>query len=227
MKWKNRAGLAAVLWLLVSHARGQGSLVVDQASGTLEEPVVNAYRTPENQLAQSFTPSLNAVGFVQLRSLLTAPSGSSVTVMVNLRQGAYDGPIISSTDPLVIIGFAGVGTFYFPGNIPVTAGQMYFFEPVLKSAGSVDVGFKSPSPYLSGELFINGTPSTAMTDLWFREGIVVPEPSTFSLLGLGAGLAFMLRKSSLSSSPGAIRPARTRTSNASPRMAARPATGAR
>ena len=69
MKWKNCAGLAAVLWLLVSHARGQGSLVVDQASGTLEESVVNAYRTPENQLAQSFTPSLNAVGFVQLRSL--------------------------------------------------------------------------------------------------------------------------------------------------------------
>ena len=226
MKCKNCAGLSAVLWLLVSHARGQGSLVVDQASGSLEESVVNAYLIPENQLVQSFTPSLNAVGFVQLRSLFTSPQGNTVTVAVNLRQGAYDGPIISSTDPLIIIGFAGVGTFYFPGNIPVTAGQMYFFEPVLKSAGSVDVGFKDPSSYLGGSLWGNGVISQT-GDLWFREGIVVPEPSTFSLLGLGAGIAFMLRKSSLSSSPGAIRPAPTRTSNASPRMAARPGIGPR
>src|SRR5687767_10800955 len=119
MKWKQRAMLAAVLWLSVSQARGQGFLVVDQASGSLEEPVVNAYVIPENQLAQSFTPSFNAVGFVQLRSLATLPSGNRVTVAVNLRQGAFDGPIISSTDPVVIIGFADVGAFYFPDNIPV------------------------------------------------------------------------------------------------------------
>src|SRR5437762_12455914 len=193
MKWKSWAGLAAVLWLSVSHARGQGSLVVDQASGTLEESVVNAYRTPENQLAQSFTPSLNAVGFVQLRSLFTFPQGNTVTVAVNLRQGAYDGPIISSTDPLVIIGFADVGTFYSPGNIPLTAGQMYFFEPMLKSAGSVDVGFKSPSPYDRGDLISNGVPSGGLGDLWFREGTVVPEPATFALVGLGLGVICLRR----------------------------------
>ena len=192
MKWKNCAGLAAVLWLSVSHARGQGSLVVDQASGTLEESVVNAYRMPENQLAQSFTPSFNAVGFVQLRSLLTFPQGNTVTVAVNLRQGAYDGPIISSTDPLVIIGFVGVGTFYFPGNIPVTAGQMYFFEPVLRSPGSVDVGFKDPSSYLGGNLWGNGVISQT-GDLWFREGTVVPEPATFALVGLGLGVICLRR----------------------------------
>ena len=192
MKWKNCAGLAAVLWLLVNHARGQGSLVVDQASGTLEESVVNAYRTPDNQLAQSFTPSLNAVGFVQLRSLFTFPQGNTVTVAVNWRQGAYDGPIISSTDPLVIIGFADVGTFYFPGNIPVTAGQMYFFDPVLKSAGSVDVGFKDPSSYLGGNLWGNGVISQT-GDLWFREGTVVPEPATFALVGLGLGVICLRR----------------------------------
>jgi len=147
--------------------------------------------------------------------------------MVNLRQGAHDGSIISSTDPLVIIGFADVGTFYFPGNIPVTAGQMYFFDPVLKSAGSVDVGFKSPSPYDRGDLISNGLPSGGLADLWFREGTVVPEPSVFALLGLGAGIIFVIGKPSRSLSPEATRPAPTRTSNASPRMAARPATGAR
>src|SRR5439155_17521498 len=216
------AGLAAVLWLSVSHARGQGSLVVDQASGTLEESVVNAYRMPENQLAQSFTPSFNAVGFVQLRSLLTFPQGNTVTVAVNLRQGAYDGPIISSTDPLVIIGFADVGTFYFPGNIPLTAGQMNFFEPMLRSPGSLDVGFKGPSTYSAGDLWINGAQNLTV-DLWFREGTVVPEPSVFALLGLGAGIIFVFWNPWLSLSPGAIRRARTRTSNASPPMAARPA----
>src|SRR5262245_19406670 len=137
MKCKQWAMLSAVLWLSVGDTKGQGFLVVDQASGSLEEPVVNAYRIPENQLAQSFTPSFNAVGFVQLRSLATVPSdpNTRVTVMVNLRQGAYDGPIISSTDPVVIIGFADVGTFFSPNNIPVVAGQFYFFEPLLQSPG--------------------------------------------------------------------------------------------
>src|SRR6266511_5258244 len=140
MKCKQWAMLAGVLCLSAEDLTAQ-ELLVEQASGTLQEAVVNSYRVPESQLAQSFTPFFSSVGFVQLRSLVPQSSGSSVTVVVNLRQGAYDGPVVSSTDPVVITGFADVGTFYFSDNIPLTTGQMYFFEPVLQSSGSLDVGF--------------------------------------------------------------------------------------
>ncbi|SRR6266511_2015539 len=183
MKCKPWAMLAAVLCLSAQELAAQ-ELLVDQASGTLEEPVVNSLRIPGNQLAQSFTPFFSSVGFVQLRSLVPQPSGSSVTVVVNLRQGAYDGPVLSSTDPVIITGFADVGTFYFSDNIPIAAGQMYFFEPVLQSLGSLEIGFNSPSTYDRGDLISNGVPSGGVADLWFREGVVVPEPS--------AGLLFFL-----------------------------------
>src|SRR3989442_8131603 len=86
MKWERYAGVAVALWLSVSNVSGQ-ELLVDQASGTLEEPIVNGYATPENDLAQSFTPSLSAVGFVQLRTLRTLPPGSTVSLIINLRDG--------------------------------------------------------------------------------------------------------------------------------------------
>src|SRR6266511_3000987 len=178
MKWKC-AGLAGALCFSLSSATGQQlELVVDQASGTLEEAIVNSYVTPPNDLAQSFTPSLSAVGFVQFRSLIAnAPGGGGVTVVINLLDGSFNGSIISSTVPVFIVGAPRLETFYFAENIPVIPGQLYFFSPVVQSPGSLDIGFKSPSPYLNGDLFINGTPSGAMSDLWFREGVVVPEPT--------------------------------------------------
>src|SRR5437867_4485773 len=185
-------GLAGLTWLSVSNSRGQ-QLLVDQASGTLDEIIVNATRIPEADVAQSFTPSLNAVGFVQFRNLITFPQGSSVTLTVNLREAAYNGPVISSTDPVTFVGFPGVGTFYFPGNVSVTPNRLYFFQPVVQSSGSLDIGFKDTSTYAGGDPWFNGMRSD-VGDFWFREGIVVPEPSPVALLGLGAGMAFMWRK---------------------------------
>jgi hypothetical protein len=54
-----------ILWLTAGDAFGQGFLVVDQASGTPDEFIQVFTRLPDNQIAQSFTPSLSAVGFVQ------------------------------------------------------------------------------------------------------------------------------------------------------------------
>src|SRR2546427_5409679 len=52
-----------ILWLTAEDAFGQGFLV-DQASGTISEPVTTSSILPTSQVAQSFTPSLSAVGFV-------------------------------------------------------------------------------------------------------------------------------------------------------------------
>jgi len=175
--------------LTASELFAQGFLAVDQASGTTDELVQVFTLIPDNQIAQSFTPSLSAVGFVQFQTVTFQDNnGAGVVVAVNLRQGAYNGSIISSTTPLVIVrGPIQIGTFYFPEEVPVIPGQRYFFEPVLLSAGNLDIGTKSPSPYLGGDLWSNGL-MDPQADLWFREGIMVPEPDTIWLLLFGGGV---------------------------------------
>jgi PEP-CTERM motif len=161
-----------------------------QASGTTDEIVLNGTHIPDNQIAQSFTPSFSAVGFVQFNEYVPfgiGPNGNPpVTFVVNLRQVAYDGPILSSTDPVVLANYGTeIGTFYFPDNIAITAGQLYFLEPVLLSPGFLNVGDKSPSSYPGGDAWNNGLQDTG--DYWFREGVVVPEPGTVWLVLVGGG----------------------------------------
>jgi hypothetical protein len=184
-RFKQVGLIVLFLWLTPAVAFGQGFLVVDQASGTTDELIQVFTRLPDNQIAQSFTPSLSAVGFIQFQTFIFAIS-SGETLVINLRQGAYNGPIVSSTDPVFLINkIPQVNTFYFPGNIPVTPNQLYFFEPVVQSAGSLDVGIKFPSSYSGGEAWNNGLQGTG--DYWFREGVVVPEPGSVWLLLVGFG----------------------------------------
>ena len=180
------AGLVAVVWLSGGQLSAQ-VLVVDQASGDTNEFISQLTQMPDNQIAQSFTPSLSAVGFVQFIELVPfLPRNDQVTFMVNLRAGAYDGPILGSTEPVVLFrGPIQIGTFYYTANIPVTPGLLYFFEPVLLSAGFVDIGIKFPSSYPGGDAWNNGL--QGMGDYWFREGIVVPEPCMVWLASLGIG----------------------------------------
>jgi hypothetical protein len=190
MKKFRRIKLAAVvlpLGLSAVRLCAQGLLAVDQASGTLDEVVTQATFIPDNQIAQSFTPLLPVVGFVQLQTFIPANSIGE-TLIINLREDAYNGPIVSSTTPVVLLNkITQISTFYFPESVPVTANQVYYFEPVLLFTGGLDLGTKSPSSYERGDLFSNGIPSGGAGDLWFREGIVVPEAGTVWLLLVGFG----------------------------------------
>src|SRR2546430_17254884 len=107
---------AALLAALLDSSRilAQG-LLVDQASGTTDEIIQNFSQIPDNQIAQSFTPSLSAVGFVQFTQNVPAyPGNDQVTLVVNLRVGSYNGPIVSSTDPVVLVNHGTqIGTFYY------------------------------------------------------------------------------------------------------------------
>jgi len=170
-------------------------LLVDQANAPTGELIQNFTQIPDNQIAQSFTPSLSAVGFVQFSEFVPGfPGNDQVTFVVNLRAGAYNGPILSSTDPVILVkGPIEFGTFYFPQNIPITPGLLYFFEPVLLSAGFLNIGYKFPSSYPGGEAWNNGVPSGG-GDYWFREGIVVPEPAAFWLFVLGSSFLFFRKR---------------------------------
>jgi hypothetical protein len=187
------ARIVAAVWLGGVPLTAQ-VLVVDQVSGDTNEVIQNSTLIPDNQIAQSFTPSLSAVGFVQFNEFVPAfPGNDQVTFMVNLRSGAYNGPVLSSTAPVVLVrGPIEFGTFYFPVNIPVTPGQLYFFEPVLQSTGFLAIGYKNPSSYLGGDAWNNGLRDTG--DYWFREGIVVPEPGAVWLLLFGSTMFLWRRR---------------------------------
>src|SRR5437764_4139070 len=167
-----QAGLTVLILCLAGVNLFAQGLLVDQASGTTGEFIQNFTQIPDNQIAQSFTPSLSAVGFVQFQTyVFDDNNGAGVVFAVNLREGGYNGPIIGSSTPVVMVNklVTQIGTFYYPDNIPVTAGQRYFFEPVLLSLGSMDFGYKFPSSYPGGEAWNNGVPSGETADYWFRE----------------------------------------------------------
>jgi len=48
--------------------------------------------------------------------------------------------------------------------------------------------------YRGDNVCFNGSPGALMSDMWFREGIVVPEPGAWALLLAGFGLLAWRRR---------------------------------
>jgi hypothetical protein len=154
--------------------------------------------------AQSFVPTLSEVGFVELafRYYLFSDSFRSETLYLNLREGGATGPILGSTPPVLFRYASGdpgqgethVQDFVFPGAFEVAPGEKYFVE-VVHVSGDDLIGVAMVSPmyagaptyYPPGELVMGGWTFRGW-DMWFREGILIPEPGTGSLLGLGTAL---------------------------------------
>jgi hypothetical protein len=169
-------------------AVGQGTLefIYDQQSSTVETPTPGAGAVLQIAMsAQSFTPTLTSVGFIRVKLSDGAPGGGrGATLIMNLRAESITGTILSSTDPVVLADrFAGVVDFIFPSPVAVTPGVEYYFEPIVQSGDTwiIDTG---PYDYPDGTAFYQGLPLVA-SDLWFREGIVVPEPSAAWLCLVG------------------------------------------
>src|SRR5262245_57853713 len=104
MLWKKLRCVGLVILILDldrfdSVAQG---FLVDQASGTANELIQVFTTIPNNQIAQSFTPLIPAVGFVQLQTDIFANSIGE-TIVINLRQGANNGPVIGSTAPEFLV----------------------------------------------------------------------------------------------------------------------------
>jgi hypothetical protein len=111
---------------------------------------------------------------------------------VNLLSGSISGPSLASTLPISIPNFfSGFTNFYFPSSVGLTPGTTYYFQPVA-SAGDPVTDISSGFTYLNGSLFISGVQQTT-AELWFREGIVVPEPATAAITMLGI-VALVVRK---------------------------------
>src|SRR5436305_843121 len=119
------------LWIvvLITNALGafaQGTLVIDQQS-TLSPPSADVQvpiqgNTP---IGQSFTPSLNSIGYIQLSTHdNNLQNGLGATITLNLRTNSITGPILGSTDPLFIPDSSTVllSTFYFGRLVALSPG---------------------------------------------------------------------------------------------------------
>ena len=174
----------------------QGTFQYDQRSWPVPIPA-NILRAiqPNQPVGQSFTPSLAAVGFVQLELFDgNANNGLGATVSVNLRSNSITGPILSSSVPVFLpdtpIG-GGVTNFFFSSAATVVPGTTYFFEIVVQSGDLWRVNSLGANDYSAGTAFLQGA-AQPLEDFWFREGIIVPEPSMAAFL-ITAGALFCVR----------------------------------
>ena len=182
----------------VGVASGQGTFVYDQQSANETVRGEFASDIGANQpLGQSFTPSLNAVGFVRL-SLSRASFGTvGATLYVNLRENSITGNVLAASSPVSVPGgFIGYTDFFFAAQAPVTPGAAYYFQPVIQAGDPFAVELHNGFNYAGGMAFLQGQSPGPAFDLWFREGIYnVPEPSSAALVLLGgAWLAWERRR---------------------------------
>src|ERR1035437_975545 len=192
---------------LQTHAQG---FVYDQQSATNGVSIyannVDGLDIQPAPLTQSFTPSLSAIGFVQFQFWdvpLINNGNNGATVYVRLWTGSPNpsfATLLGSTTPVYMpdgfqnpgLGGSGVTNFYFSTPIALAAGQTYYLQPVVLSGDNPWDIITIGNTYPNGQLFVRGAGFS--TDMWFREGVVTPEPSSLALVGLSGLLIFMRKR---------------------------------
>ena len=128
---------------------------------------------------------------------------SGATVYVKLWTGSPNinsATFLGSTAPVYMpdgfvnnnLGVAGVTNFCFSTPVALAPGQTYYLQPVVVSGDNPwDIVILGDT-YPNGQLYGNGSYFQPGTDLWFREGVVVPEPSTLALAPLGLSCLLIL-----------------------------------
>lgn len=176
--------------------RAQGTFIFDQQSSTNDSGLAVGIRFQDGQpFGESFVPSLPSIDFVRLFMYPGGPESPDATVYVNLLSDSITGPTLASTAPISMHNyFSGYTNFYFSSAVSLVSGTTYYLQPVA-SAGDPLTSIGAGYTYLNGSLFISGVQQSA-EQLWFREGVVVPEPSTIALaaLGLTALVTFRYRR---------------------------------
>ena len=193
--------LQIALLLAASLAWGQGTYVYDQQTTTGDEAPgygaggsIDFFDTFRSPWGQSFTPSLDTVGFIAIPMDDYTGGFGGATVWVNLMTGSVSGPVIASSDPVYLTaGFNGTYYFIFSTPVPVTPGVQYFFVPQ-EGFGGTSVNILTDERNFPGAAFYANGIRHPEVDLLFREGIVSPEPSSVVLLMLGGGALALFRR---------------------------------
>ena len=187
---KVRFFLLLVAMAVGSIALSQGTVtyIYDQESATESTGGGSSLIIQSNQpLGQSFTPTLSSVGFIRLATRDPFFNGVGATLSVNLLSGSIVGPVLGSTDPVFLTDtFAGYTDFIFSTPVSVTPGVTYYFQPIVQTGDTWTLRSYNYL-YPNGTAFANGVASPGF-DLWFREGLIIPEPSSAWLALVGAGV---------------------------------------
>jgi hypothetical protein len=188
----------AIITLFVASAFGQGTFIYDQQSSTESDLGEEGFDIQFWQpLGQSFTPSLDRVGFIRMY-LGRGSFNQGAAIFLNLRTDSITGAVLASTSPVTLpVGFIGTVDFFFTNEVPLTPGITYYFQPKIQSGGPFSVSGDT-FRYPGGNAFLQGIASRG-DDLWFREGIIVPEPSVTALLVLGSGAFVYARRKRIGS----------------------------
>jgi len=167
------------------------SYIYDQESATTPETVDydNLYISSQ-MLMQSFVPTLSSIDFVQLEITDYPDSSTSgAKLAVGIYSGSPSAPILLGASELVSlpdnfhndgIAYSGIATFDFANAISLTPGETYYIVPAQVTGDDVWSVAVTDNTYPNGGLY-----GFTGTDLWFREGETVPEPSEWALWTIG------------------------------------------
>lgn len=182
--------LALVVLALNASSAKADSILFDQTNTALPLGTLFQNISVFSPVGQSFTPTLSSVNFV---NLLTEPGGSTTpfTLELVISSGSISGAILGVSQQTTIVPsslFASIVTpFTFATSVTLVPGDLYFMQVVAVS-GDALVGSSNTNNYSGGTQILSGI-AQPNDDLWFQEGIAVPEPGT--LLLLGTGLLFL------------------------------------
>ncbi|NOT00505.1 MAG: PEP-CTERM sorting domain-containing protein [Phycisphaerales bacterium] len=152
-------------------------------------------------MGQTFIPSLSSVDFVELQMFDASHDSNGGSVFVRIREESMSGDVVG-TSPIVFLedcfqfpagpGCGMIATvvapvrFGFIDSVPLTAGQSYLIEVIHAGGDLLGVAFGLRNQYMKGAGFYDGSEGfSAGVDLTFREGVIVPEPTSVALLAAG------------------------------------------